>query len=68
MGADKSAENTPNAPRFIYLSPKFGILMKKGFFGSSWDITQACALQQKIIFAFNTIISRHRNINVIKCM
>ena len=40
MGADKSAENTPNAPTNIYVVPKFsvqaqkfGILMKKGFIG-----------------------------------
>ena len=30
-------------------------------------LSKACAFQQKIVFAFNTIISRHRKINVIKC-
>ena len=36
MGADKSAENTPNAPNLHKLSAqaqKFEILIKQGFFG-----------------------------------
>ena len=39
MGADSSAENTPNAPEFIYIpnlfaqAQKFQISMKKGFIG-----------------------------------
>ena len=36
IGADKSAENTPNAPNLCKLSAqaqKFEILMKKGFNG-----------------------------------
>ena len=31
MVADKSAENTPNAPKFICPNCLLGILMKKGF-------------------------------------
>jgi hypothetical protein len=33
MGADKLAENTPNAQKFICPRQKFGISMKKGFIG-----------------------------------
>jgi hypothetical protein len=33
MGADKSAENTPNVPKFICPRIKFEISMKKGFIG-----------------------------------
>ena len=38
ISADKSAENTPNATKFICLklsaqAQEFGILMKKGFIG-----------------------------------
>ena len=36
MGADKSAENTPNVPKFVCpQAQKFGISMKKGFIGRS---------------------------------
>ena len=31
MGADKSAENTTNAPNLSAQAQKFGISMKKGF-------------------------------------
>jgi hypothetical protein len=33
MGADKSAENTPNAPKLSTQAQKFGIWMKTGFIG-----------------------------------
>jgi hypothetical protein len=36
MGADKSAANTPNAPKFV--CQKIGISMKKGFMGRPWSV------------------------------
>ena len=47
VGADKAAENTPNAPKFTYLpnlcsqAQKFGISMKKGFIGHPQFVAQS---------------------------
>ena len=57
MGADKSAQNTPNAPKLSAQAQKFVILMKKDFIGRPQSVCEPASLDTQISFSFDEIMT-----------